>query len=61
MEIEVKAMEVGVLFALDVGIREVIFKCDSKTVFDALFGLCTLPMIISNILAIYLLSFRIFD
>ena len=44
-------MEVGVLFAWDVGIREVIFECDSKIVSDALLGLCTSPMIILNILA----------
>ena len=51
LEIEAKAMEVGVLFAWDVGIREVIFECDSKIVSDALLGLCTSPMIILNILA----------
>ena len=51
LETEAKAMEVGVSFAWDVGIKEVILECDSKIVFDALLGLCTLPMIISNILA----------
>ena len=51
LEIEAKAMEVGVSFAWDVGIREVILECDSKIVSDALLGLCTSPMIISNILA----------
>ena len=44
-------MEVGVSFAWDVGIREVILESDSKIVSDALLGLCTPPMIISNILA----------
>ena len=44
-------MEVGVSFAWDVGIREVILECDSKIVFDALLGLRTSPIIISNILA----------
>ena len=44
-------MEVGVSFAWDVGIREVILGCDSKIVSNALLSLCTLPMIISNILA----------
>ena len=29
MEIEAKALEEGVLFAWDVGVREVIFECDS--------------------------------
>ena len=60
-EIEAKAMEVGVSFAWEVGIREVNFECDSKIVSDALLGLCTPPIIISNILAGYLLSFKIFD
>ena len=51
LEIEAKTMEVGVPFAWDVVIREVIFECDSKIMFDALLGLCTSLMIISNILA----------
>ena len=51
LEIEAKAIEVGVSFAWDVGIREVILESDSKIVSDALLGLCTPPMIISNILA----------
>ena len=51
MEIEAKAMEVGVSFASDVGIREVIFECDSKIVSNAFLGLCISLMIISNILA----------
>ena len=50
-ETEAKAMEIGVLFSWDVGIREVIFECDSKIVSNALLRLRTLPMIISNILA----------
>ena len=52
LEVESKAMEVGVSLAWDVGIREVILECDSKIVSNALLGLCTLPMIISNILAV---------
>ena len=59
-EIEAKAMEVGVSFAWDVGIREVIFECDSKIVSDALLGLCTPPIIISNILARVSLKFQDF-
>ena len=51
IEAEAKTMEVGVSFAWDVGIREVILESDSKIVSDALLGLCTPPMIISNILA----------
>ena len=44
-------MEVGVSFACDVGLREVIFECDSKIVSNAFLGLCIPLMIISNILA----------
>ena len=44
-------MEVGVSFACDVGIREVIFECDSKIVSNAFLGLCIPLMIISNNLA----------
>jgi len=51
LEIEAKAMEVGVLFAWDVGIRDAIFECDSKIVSNALLGLCSPPVSISNILA----------
>ena len=60
LEIEAKAMEVGVSFTWDVGIREVIFDCDSKIVFDVLLGLCTPPIIISNILARVSLKFQDF-
>ena len=51
LEIEAKALRVGVSIAWDIGTREVILECDSKTVFDALLRLCTPPMIILNILA----------
>ena len=50
LEIEANTMEVGVSFAWDVGTREVILECDSRIVSVALLGLCTSPMIISNIL-----------
>ena len=50
LEIEAKAMEEGVTFAWDAGIRDVIFEGDSKTVFDALMGLGSPPMAVSNIL-----------
>ena len=53
-------MEVGVSFAWVVGIREVIFECDSKIVSNALLGLCTPLMIISNILAGVSLRFQDF-
>ena len=39
LEIEAKAIGEGVTFAWDVGIRNVIFKGDSKIVFDALMWL----------------------
>ena len=51
LEIEAKAMEAGVSFAWDVGIREVILECNSKIMSDALLSLSTPPIIISNILA----------
>ena len=50
LEIEAKAMEEGVTFAWDVGIRDVIFEGDSKIVFGALMGLGSLPVDVSNIL-----------
>ena len=36
LESETKALEEGVLFAWDVGVREVVFKSDSKIIIDAL-------------------------
>ena len=54
-------MEVGVSFACEVGIREVIFECDSEIVSNALLGLCTPPMIISNIFAEVSLKFQDFQ
>ena len=61
LEVEAKAIEVGVSFAWDVGIREVILECDSKIISDALLGLCTSPLIISNILARYIINSRILE
>ena len=43
-------MEEGVTFAWDVGIRDVIFEGDSKIVSDALMGLGSPPVAMSNIL-----------
>lgn len=50
LEIEAKAMEEGISFAWDVGIRGVVLECDSKIVSDALMGSCVPPVSISNIL-----------
>ena len=49
LEIEVKAMEIGVFFAWNAGIRDVVVESDSKIVADTLLGLCT-PMVVSNVL-----------
>ena len=48
--LEAKAMEEGVIFAWDVGIQEVIVKCDSQIVVDALNGVGEPPTAISNII-----------
>ena len=50
LEIEAKAMEISVSFAWDVGIRDMVVESDSKIVFDALLGLFTSPITVSNIL-----------
>ena len=50
LESEAKAMEEGVIFAWDVGVREVVFECDSLIVADALNGTCEAPVTISNII-----------
>ena len=50
LEIEAKAMQEGISFAQDVGIREVGLECDSKIVSDALMGSCVPLVTISNIL-----------
>ena len=59
LEVKTKAMEVGVSFAWDVHIRDVVFECDSKIVADTLSGLCT-PLV-SNILARLALKLRDFQ
>ena len=50
LEAKAKSIEVGVFFAWDVGIRDVVFECESKIVANALLGLCTPPIVVSNIL-----------
>ena len=50
LETKAKTLEEGVLFALDVGIREVILECDSKIVSKAVNGSNVPPESISNII-----------
>lgn len=50
-EIEAIAMEMEVVFAWDVGIRDLVVESDSKIVVDTLLGLCTPLMVVSNVLA----------
>ena len=50
LEIEAKDMEIGVSFAWDIGIRDVVVESHSKIVADTLLGLCTPPMVVSNVL-----------
>ena len=38
LETEAKAMEVGLCFALDIGIRDVVVECDVLAVFNAIQG-----------------------
>ena len=50
LEIEAKAMEIGVSFAWDTVIRDVVVESDFKIVTNTLLGLCTPPMVVSNVL-----------
>ena len=50
LEAEAKAVEESVIFALDVGIQEVIVERDSQIVADALNGVSEPLAIISNII-----------
>ena len=49
LEIEVKAMKIGVSFVWNASIRDVVVESDSKIVADTILGLCT-PMVVSNVL-----------
>ena len=49
-EIEAKAMKIGVSFVWNTSIRDVVVESDSKIVADTLLGLCTPPMVVSNVL-----------
>ena len=53
-EIEAKAMETGVLFTRDVGIREAVFEGDSLTICRAFQGEGEAPSSTHNILAVTL-------
>ena len=50
LESEAMAMEEGITFAWDVGVRDVVFECDSKTVFGALNGSNEAPATIANVI-----------
>ena len=50
LESEAKAMEDGVIFAWDVGVRKVLFESDSMIVIEALNGTREAPATISNII-----------
>ncbi|XP_050242215.1 uncharacterized protein LOC126691198 [Quercus robur] len=54
VEVEAKAMEAGVLFAQDVGIREAVFEGDSLIIFKALQGEGEAPSSTHNVLAVTL-------
>lgn len=51
LETEAKAMEVGVQFALDVGVRDVTLEGDSLGICNALQGLCNVSSSVHNIIA----------
>nr|XP_023896440.1 uncharacterized protein LOC112008341 [Quercus suber] len=50
LDIEAKAMEIGVSFAWNASIRDVVVESDSKIVANTLLGLCTPLMVVSNVL-----------
>ena len=50
LEIEAKAMEVAVQFALDVGVRDVTFEGDSLSICNALRGGSEVPLSVQNII-----------
>lgn len=50
LEAEAKALEESVFFAWDVGVRDVIFECDSRIVVNAINDLSEPPIAIGNII-----------
>lgn len=64
LEIEAKALEEGIQFASDVGVRDVIFEGDSMTIYNSVQGLSEPPSSVQNIVAGILRnvqSFRTFE
>ena len=49
LEIEAKAMEVGIPFALDVGVRDVTFEGDALSIFNALRRVGVMSTSVQNI------------
>ena len=50
LEAEAKALEESAFFAWDVGVRGVIFECDSRIVVNTVNDLCEPPTAIGNII-----------
>ena len=50
MEIKAKALEEGVLFAWDIGVRDVVLENDPKIIVDVLIGTSEAPVAIENII-----------
>ena len=51
VEAEAKALEAGVNFARDMGVRDVEFETDSLEVYNAIQGLAAPPFSMANVLA----------
>ena len=51
LETEAKAMEVGIQFALDVGVRDLIFEGDALSICNALRGVGEVSMFVQNLVA----------
>lgn len=50
LEAEAMAMTEGVWFAWEVRIRDAVFECDSKIVFDVILGYLIPPIAIDNVI-----------
>ena len=51
VEAEAKALEAGVNFARDMGVRDIEFETDSLEVYNAIQGLAAPPFSVANVLA----------